>query len=36
MHSGEDPTDRKEIEIALSTYGDYKLKLASDYIVPEN
>ena len=36
MHSGEDPEDRKEIESAKSTFGNYKLKLAIDYIVPEN
>jgi hypothetical protein len=36
MHSGEDPEDRKEIENALKTFGDFKLKLAPDYIVPEN
>ena len=36
MHAGEDPEDRKEIEIALKTFGDFKLKLSSDYIVPEN
>lgn len=36
MHSGEDPEDRKEIDIAQATYGDYKLKLSSDYTVPEN
>ena len=36
MHSGEDPEDRKRIELAKSTYGDFKLKLSADYIVPEN
>jgi len=36
MHSGEDPDDRKEIEIAQATYGDFKLKVAPDYTVPEN
>lgn len=36
MHSGEDPEDRKKIEIAEQTYGDFKLKLSSDYVVPEN
>ncbi len=36
MHSGEDPEDRKEIQIAKQTYGDYKLKLSSSYVVPEN
>lgn len=36
MHSGEDPEDRKMIELALSTYGDYKLKMSASYIVPEN
>lgn len=36
MHSGEDPEDRKKIDIAIATYGDYKLKLSPDYIVPEN
>jgi len=36
MHSGEDPEDRKEIENALVTFGDFKLKLSAEYIVPEN
>ena len=36
MHSGEDPEDRKEIEVARATYGDYKLKTSIDYKVPEN
>jgi hypothetical protein len=36
MHSGEDPEDRKEISLAKQTYGDFKLKLSSKYIVPEN
>jgi len=36
MHSGEDPEDRKEIEIARATFGDYKLKTSGDYTVPEN
>ena len=36
MHSGEDPEDRKEIETAQATFGDYKLKAAHDYQVPEN
>jgi hypothetical protein len=36
MHSGEDPEDRKEIEIAQQTFGDYKLKTSNDYTVPEN
>ena len=36
MHSGEDPEDRKDIELAKGTYGDFKLKLSSLYIVPEN
>jgi len=36
MHSGEDPEDRKQIELALSTYGDFKLKLSAQYVVPEN
>ena len=36
MHSGEDPEDRKEIEIAQATFGDFKLKIAPDYTVPEN
>ena len=36
MHSGEDPEDRKEIQLAKQTYGDFKLKLAANYIVPEN
>jgi len=36
MHSGEDPEDRKRINEALASFGDYKLKLSADYIVPEN
>jgi hypothetical protein len=36
MHSGEDPEDRKEIDIAKATFGDFKLKIAPDYTVPEN
>jgi len=36
MHSGEDPEDRKEIEIAQATFGDFKLKISPDYTVPEN
>lgn len=36
MHSGEDPEDRKEIEIASATYGDFKLKISPEYTVPEN
>ena len=36
MHSGEDPADRKEIEIAMASYGDCKLKISPDYTVPEN
>ena len=36
MHSGEDPEDRKEIQLAKQTYGDFKLKLAANYVVPEN
>lgn len=36
MHSGEDPADRKEIDIAKATYGDKELKISSDYKVPEN
>ena len=32
----DDPEDKKEIEIAEQTFGDYKLKLSSEYIVPEN
>lgn len=36
MHSGEDPEDRREIEIAQATYGDYKLKVSPEYTVPEN
>jgi len=36
MHSGEDPEDRKRIDEAKQSYGDYRLKLSSDYIVPEN
>mmetsp|Transcript_35625 Transcript_35625/g.54474 ORF Transcript_35625/g.54474 Transcript_35625/m.54474 type:complete len:489 (+) Transcript_35625:3242-4708(+) len=36
MHSGEDPEDRKEIEIAEATFGDFKMKVSVDYTVPEN
>lgn len=36
MHSGEDPEDRKEIDTALATFGDFKLKISHDYTVPEN
>lgn len=36
MHSGEDPADRKEIQLAKQTYGDFKLKMSPHYIVPEN
>jgi hypothetical protein len=36
MHSGEDPEDRKEISNAKQTYGDFKLKLGNNYVVPEN
>lgn len=36
MHSGEDPEERKAIEEAWATFGDYKLKTAEDYQVPEN
>ena len=36
MHSGEDPEDRKDIEVALRTFGDFKLKTSTDYQVPEN
>jgi len=35
MHSAEDPEDKKAIELAKATYGDFKLKLSPDYIVPE-
>lgn len=36
MHSGEDPEDRKEILLGKQMYGDYKLKLSNNYVVPEN
>jgi hypothetical protein len=36
MHSAEDAEDRKEIEIALQTYGNYNLKTSDKYTVPEN
>lgn len=36
MHSGEDPADRLEIQNAKQTYGDFKLKLGANYVVPEN
>jgi hypothetical protein len=31
MHSGEDPEERKAIEEAWATFGDYKLKQSEDY-----
>lgn len=31
----EDPEDRKRIEHALATFGDFKLKMSPEYIVPE-
>ena len=31
----EDPKDLEQLEIAKNTYGDYKLKMSPDYIVPE-
>ncbi len=36
MNSGEDPADRKQIVTAKQTYGDFKLKLSANYVVPEN
>ena len=36
MHSGEDPADRKDIQQAKLTYGDFKLKMSASYVVPEN
>lgn len=36
MHSGEDPEERKAIDEAMATFGDYKLKQSHDYKVPEN
>ena len=36
MHSGEDPEDRKDIDLARVSHGDFKLKMDKDYIVPEN
>jgi len=36
MHSGEDPEERKAIDEAMATFGDYKLKQSNDYQVPEN
>jgi len=36
MHSGEDPEDVKQIDSAKATFGDYKLKMSIDYVVPEN
>lgn len=37
MNSGvQDSDDKKNIELALATFGDYKLKTAIDYQVPEN
>jgi hypothetical protein len=36
MHSGEDPEERKAIDEALATFGDYNLKQSHDYTVPEN
>jgi hypothetical protein len=36
MHSAEDVEDRKEIEIAMATFGHYNLKTSDKYTVPEN
>lgn len=36
MHSGEDPEDRKNIEIAMNTFGHYNLKISDNYTVPHN
>jgi len=36
MHTGEDPEERKAIEEAMATFGDFKLKTSPDYQVPEN
>lgn len=37
MNSGvQDAADKKDIELALATFGDYSLKTAADYRVPEN
>jgi hypothetical protein len=36
MNSSEDPEERRKIEIAQASYGDYKLKISPDYQVPEN
>ena len=36
MHSAEDAEDRKEIEIAMATFGHYNLKTSDKYTVPEN
>ena len=36
MHNGEDPEDRRDIEVAQATYGDFKLKISPEYTVPEN
>lgn len=33
--SQEDPKDIEKIEVARNTYGDYKLKMSPEYIVPE-
>lgn len=31
-----DPVDQREIDIAMATMGDFKLKTSPDYVVPEN
>lgn len=33
--SQEDPADLEKLEVAKNTYGDYKLKMSAEYIVPE-
>lgn len=36
MNSSEDPEERRKIDIAEASFGDYKLKISTDYKVPEN
>ena len=35
MYNQPDPADEQAIDEALRTFGDYKLKMSPDYIVPE-
>ena len=35
-NKGEDPEEARLLELARENLGDYKLKTASDYVVPEH